>query len=90
MAARIAGVNIAVNKHARIALRAIYGVGATRADQICEKSNVNHSTKVKDLTEAELETLRTNVAEFMVEGDLRRQISMNIKRKMDQIGRAHV
>lgn len=83
MAARIAGVNIPVQKHVRIALRSIYGVGPSRAEMICEKAEVVSTRKVKDLTEEELDRLRTGVAEFTVEGDLRRQVSMDIKRKMD-------
>jgi small subunit ribosomal protein S13 len=83
MAARIAGVNIPVNKHVCIALRAVFGVGPTRAKKICHDAKINPATKVRDLTEAELEILRNAVGELSVEGDLRRQISMNIKRKMD-------
>lgn len=83
MAARIAGVNIPVNKHACIALRAVYGIGPTRALKICEKANIAPTTRIKDLTEAELELLREGVSEFTVEGDLRREVSMNIKRLMD-------
>jgi small subunit ribosomal protein S13 len=83
MAARIAGVNIPDNKHARVALRAIYGVGNTRALQICVAAGIEPSTKIKDLSEQDLDKLRDQIAEFTVEGDLRREISMNIKRKMD-------
>lgn len=83
MAARIAGVNIPDNKHARIALTAIFGIGMSRAEKICTGANVKPATKIKDLTEGELNQLRDVVAEFIVEGDLRREISMNIKRKMD-------
>lgn len=83
MAARIAGVNIPDHKHACIALRSIYGIGPTRALQICEQAGVNASTKIKDLTEAELEKIRGIIASLTVEGDLRRQISMDIKRKLD-------
>jgi len=81
--ARIAGVNIPVNKHAVIALTAIYGVGRSRAAQICEAAGVKHDTKIKDLSEGEIEGLRTEVGRFTIEGDLRREISMNIKRLMD-------
>ena len=81
--ARIAGVNIPVQKHARIALRAIYGVGPTLADKICEDAKVDPAMKVKDLTEPQLENLRTETAKYTTEGNLRRVISMNIKRKMD-------
>lgn len=81
--ARIAGVNIPVKKHVRIALRSIYGIGPTRADQICGSVGVDPSVKVSSLTEAELEQLRSAVGQFLVEGDLRREVSMHIKRKLD-------
>jgi small subunit ribosomal protein S13 len=81
--ARIAGVNIPVNKHAVIALTSIYGIGRTRAGQICDAAGVRQDAKVRDLTEAEVEALRAAVGQFPVEGDLRREISMNIKRLMD-------
>ena len=81
--ARIAGINIPVNKHAEIALTAIYGIGRTRARKICEAAGVLPNVKIKDLQEAEIETLRGEVAKFTVEGDLRREVSMNIKRLMD-------
>ena len=81
--ARIAGINIPAQKHTVIALTAIYGIGRTRARQICDSVGVNQSVKVKDLTEDEVERLRGEVAKFTVEGDLRREVSMNIKRLMD-------
>lgn len=81
--ARIAGINIPVNKHTEIALRAIYGIGRTRAQEICKSAGVVPSSKIKDLAEPEIEALRTEVAKFAVEGDLRREVSMNIKRLMD-------
>lgn len=81
--ARIAGVNIPDNKHARIALRAIYGVGPTRAQAICEASGVDPAAKISELAEQDLERIRTEVAKYTLEGDLRREISMNIKRTMD-------
>ena len=81
--ARIAGINIPLQKHVVIALRAIYGIGHTRSVQICEAAKVAQNTKVKDLTEPEVENLRTAVATFTIEGDLRREVSMNIKRLMD-------
>lgn len=81
--ARIAGINIPVNKHTVIALQAIYGIGSTRAKQICAASGVKPDAAVKNLSEAEVEALRTEVAKFTVEGDLRREVSMNIKRLMD-------
>ena len=81
--ARIAGINIPPHKHAVIALTAIYGIGKTSAQKICDAVGVKHETKIKDLTEAEIEQVRTEVAKFTVEGDLRRTVSMNIKRLMD-------
>jgi len=81
--ARIAGINIPDHKHAVIALTAIYGVGDTRAKQICAAAGIAEDVKVKNLDEAQIETLRTEVGKFTVEGDLRREVSMNIKRLMD-------
>ncbi len=81
--ARIAGINIPVNKHTVIALTHIFGVGRSRARLICEAAGVAPDTKVRDLAEPEVERLRAAVAQFEVEGDLRREISMNIKRLMD-------
>jgi len=81
--ARIAGINIPVNKHSVIALTSIYGIGRTRAQQICHAAGVEESRKIRDLSEAEVESLRGEVAKFTVEGDLRREVSMNIKRLMD-------
>lgn len=81
--ARIAGVNIPDRKHAVIALTSIYGIGPTRASQICEAASVDKHRKIMELTEEEVEKLRTEVAKFSVEGDLRREVSMNIKRLMD-------
>lgn len=81
--ARIAGINIPVQKHTVIALTSIYGVGPTRAQQICAAANVAQTAKIKDLTEAELDALRTEVGRFIVEGDLRREVTLNIKRLMD-------
>ena len=81
--ARIAGINIPTHKHTVIGLTAIFGIGPTRAKQICAASGVNTDAKIKDLTEQELELLRSEVGKFDVEGDLRREISMNIKRLMD-------
>jgi small subunit ribosomal protein S13 len=81
--ARIAGINIPLTKHIVIALTSIYGIGNTRAKQICAAANVDPATPVKDLAEPEVAKLRTAVANFEVEGDLRREISMNIKRLMD-------
>ena len=81
--ARIAGINIPVNKHAVIALQAIYGIGQTRAQQICTSAQVLPTLKIRDLDEAQVDALRAEVARYTVEGDLRREISMNIKRLMD-------
>ncbi len=81
--ARIAGINIPSNKHIVIALTAIYGVGQSRARLICDTAGVEPDMKVKDLAESEVSSLREAVAKFTVEGDLRRESSMNIKRLMD-------
>jgi small subunit ribosomal protein S13 len=81
--ARIAGVNIPNHQHAEIALTAIYGVGRTRAQKICDAAGINRSTKMKDLNDTEMDRLRDEVAKFTVEGDLRRETTMNIKRLMD-------
>lgn len=81
--ARIAGVNIPNNAHIVIGLQAIYGIGLTRARQICEAANVSGSVKVKDLDESQLESLREQVAKYEIEGDLRRIVTMNIKRLID-------
>ena len=81
--ARIAGVNIPDKKHTNIALTAIFGIGAARADAICKAAGVSPQRKVMDLDEATLEALRVEVAKFKVEGDLRRDIAMNIKRLTD-------
>ena len=81
--ARIAGVNIPNHKHAEIALTAIYGIGRTTAQKICEAAGVSISAKIKDLSDGEIEKLRDEVAKIKVEGDLRREVSMNIKRLMD-------
>ena len=81
--ARIAGVNIPNHQHTVIGLTAIYGVGRQRAQDICVKSGVPTNKKVKDLDDNELEKLREEIGKFIVEGDLRRELSMNIKRLMD-------
>lgn len=83
MAARIAGVIIPVQKHIVVGLTAIYGIGRNRARTICEFANVEPSKKVKDLTEAELESLRGEISKIRVEGDLRREVAMNIKRLVE-------
>ena len=81
--ARIAGINIPAQKHTVIALTAIYGVGNSRAKEICSAAGVGPATKVRELNEEEIENLRSEVGKLTVEGDLRREISMNIKRLMD-------
>jgi len=81
--ARIAGVNIPNHQHAEIALTAIFGIGRARAQAICVAAKVGTSTKVKDLSDSDMERLREEVAKFTVEGDLRREVSMSIKRLMD-------
>src|SRR5258708_13357234 len=81
--ARIAGVNIPNHQHAEIALTAIYGIGRARARAICAAAGVNFATKMKDVSDNEMDKLREQVAKFTVEGDLRRELSMNIKRLMD-------
>jgi small subunit ribosomal protein S13 len=81
--ARIAGVNIPNHQHAEIALTASYGIGRARARAICVAAGVTFSTKMKDLSDNDMDKLREQVAKFTVEGDLRRELSMNIKRLMD-------
>jgi small subunit ribosomal protein S13 len=81
--ARIAGVNLQPNKHIWVALTQIYGIGRTLALQVCEQSQIAPDTKVRDLTEGEQEKLRNIVSSMTVEGDLRREVGMNIKRLMD-------
>ena len=81
--ARISGINIPVHKHTVIALMAIYGIGRTRAIRICDAAGIEQSAKVKDLTEDQVDKLRVEVAKYPVEGDLRREISINVKRLMD-------
>ncbi len=81
--ARIAGINIPDNKHAEIALTSIYGIGRTRAKKICLDAGVKPDAKIRELAENEIESLRSEVGKFTVEGDLRREVSMNIKRLMD-------
>jgi small subunit ribosomal protein S13 len=81
--ARIAGINIPPHQHAEIGLTAIFGIGRSRARAICEAAGVAHSKKVKDLTDAEVEKLREAIGTFTIEGDLRRENTMAIKRLMD-------
>ena len=81
--ARIAGVNIPVQKHTVIALTSIYGIGRHLAYEVCNVAGIPPERKIKDLTEGELDTLRAEVGKYRIEGDLRREVSMNIKRLMD-------
>jgi small subunit ribosomal protein S13 len=81
--ARIAGVNIPDKKHARISLTYIYGIGLTSAGKICDAAGVKPDAKIGELDEANLDAIRAEVGKFNVEGDLRRETSMNIKRLMD-------
>jgi len=81
--ARISGVNIPNHQHAEIALTAIFGIGRARARMICAAAGVNHSIKVKDLSDTQMDKLREQVSKVTVEGELRREVSMNIKRLID-------
>ncbi len=81
--ARIAGINVPDQKHTIIALTAIYGIGPKIAQKICDGAKVDPTKKIKELAEKEIEALRTEVAKYTIEGDLRRKVSMNIKRLMD-------
>jgi small subunit ribosomal protein S13 len=83
MAARIAGVIIPMQKHIVVGLTAIYGIGRNRARTVCESAKIDPAKKVKDLTEAELEGLRAEIGKVRVEGDLRREVAMNIKRLVE-------
>ena len=81
--ARIGGVNIPNHQHAEIALTAILGIGRSRARMICEAAGVTRSAKIKDLSDTEVDKLREQVAKFTIEGDLRREVSISIKRLID-------
>jgi small subunit ribosomal protein S13 len=81
--ARIAGINIPNHQHAEIALTAIFGIGRARAQAICAAAGVQASRKIKDLTDAELDRIRESIGRFTVEGDLRREVQMSIKRLID-------
>lgn len=81
--ARIAGVNVPDNKHLSIALTSIYGIGRTRSQMICQTAGIAPDVKVKELTEVDLEKVRSEVGKYIVEGDLRREVSMSIKRLID-------
>ena len=81
--ARVGGINIPDNKHAEISLTYVYGIGKTRAKDICTIIGVDPSTKIADLSEDQLEKVRTEVGKYIVEGDLRREVATNIKRLQD-------
>ena len=81
--ARIAGVNLPAQKHVWVGLQSIYGIGRTRSKKVCESAGVPVTTKIRDLSEPEIERLRAEVAHYVVEGDLRREIGIAIKRLMD-------
>ena len=81
--ARIAGINIPPHQHAEIGLTAIYGIGRPRARKICEACGIDYSKKIKDLSDEDLEKIREALSQFTLEGDLRREVTMNIKRLMD-------
>ena len=81
--ARIAGVNVPENKHAAIALTSIYGVGRKCALDICQAAKIDPASKISQLNEKDVDTLRSEVAKLKIEGDLRREVAMNIKRLMD-------
>jgi small subunit ribosomal protein S13 len=81
--ARIAGVNVPDNKHTEIALTSIYGIGRVTAKKICIAAGIQTTSKLKDLNDSDVEKLREQLDSFTVEGDLRREVSMNIKRLMD-------
>lgn len=81
--ARIAGINIPPHQHTVIGLTAIFGVGLTRARQICDASGIERTKKVKELSDTELEKIREQIGEFAVEGDLRREVQLSIKRLID-------
>jgi small subunit ribosomal protein S13 len=81
--ARIAGVNLPVQKHVSIGLQSIFGIGRSRSKQVCASAGVDPTTKIKSLTESEVEKLRAEIARFTVEGDLRREVGMSIKRLID-------
>ena len=81
--ARIAGINIPPHKHTEIGLTSIYGIGRTTAQKICSAAGIPFNKKIKELTDGDLEKIRDQIAQFTIEGDLRRETTMNIKRLMD-------
>jgi len=80
--ARIAGINIPPHKHAEIGLTAIYGIGRPTAQKICDAAGIAHSKKIKDLTDTDLEKIREEIGRLTIEGDLRREMSINTRRRM--------
>ena len=81
--ARLAGINIPDNKHAEISLTYIFGIGRTTAQQLCDTTNISRQAKIGDLSEDELDKLRNEISKLQVEGDLRRETQLNIKRLLD-------
>jgi len=81
--ARIAGVNLPAHKHVWVGLQSIYGIGRTRSKKVCLDASVPSTTKVRDLSEPEIERLRAQIGKYIVEGDLRREVGIAIKRLMD-------
>jgi len=81
--ARIAGINIPVHKHTEIGLTSIYGIGRSTAQRICDAAGIPYSKKIKDLSDGDLEKIREEIGRLTIEGDLRREISINVKRLMD-------
>ncbi|MCF7221831.1 30S ribosomal protein S13 [Marilutibacter chinensis] len=81
--ARIAGVNLPPQKHVWVGIQSIYGIGRTRSVQVCDAAGVEKTTKIRDLSEPEVERLRAEIGKYVVEGDLRREIGMSLKRLMD-------
>jgi small subunit ribosomal protein S13 len=81
--ARIAGINVPPHKHAEIGLTSIYGIGRSTAQKICTTVGIAYSKKIKDLSDTDLEKIREEIGRMTIEGDLRRELSINIKRLMD-------
>ncbi len=81
--ARIAGVNIPVHKHVWVGLQSIYGIGRSRSKKVCADAGVAPSTKVRDLAESDVEQIRAQIGKYIIEGDLRREVGISIKRLMD-------
>jgi len=81
--ARIAGVNLPAHKHVWVGLQSIYGIGRTRSRKVCHDADVPSTTKVRDLSEPQIERLRAQIGKYIVEGDLRREVGIAIKRLMD-------